>query len=161
MKRAQTALCGNTFECDQAHLCAHFTFLANIDQPEWSSPTLTRKVELILVTRERFATIPNGPVADGVIPNFDVSEKSTGFSAVTELFWLANILHYQRALHPLRFRTKKYVPLTSEFLSAYKLILSEKMAWNEARKSWDDACLPLLLQLFSWCLVALNFTYIL
>lgn len=57
MRRAETALHDDTLEDDIAYLCAHFTFLGDIEIVGSLDETLTWNVVLILDIQERFDAI--------------------------------------------------------------------------------------------------------
>ncbi|KAH6932726.1 hypothetical protein HPB50_009047 [Hyalomma asiaticum] len=134
VRRAQTVLHHDALESDLAYLCAHFTFLAeSIQKLESSGAALTQSVELILDVQERFATVPNGPVADRVTSKPKaVLDKNPGFYVLKQV---SNVLSGADSKIPGEIRASKvpdykYAPLTSvdveRSFSAYKQILTER-----------------------------------
>ncbi|KAH6923796.1 hypothetical protein HPB50_007117 [Hyalomma asiaticum] len=88
----------------------------SIQELESSSAALTQSVELIWDVQERFATIPNGPVADRVTSKFKaVLDKNPGFYVLKQV---SNVLSGADSKIPGELRASKvpdykYAPLTS------------------------------------------------
>lgn len=84
VKRAQTALPGDTIECDLAHQYTHYMFLA--EKLQRSGAIMTWSVGLILDTQERFAAMSNRPTADIVSPKLkSFLDKTPRFLVPKEL----------------------------------------------------------------------------
>ncbi|KAH6932253.1 hypothetical protein HPB50_004126 [Hyalomma asiaticum] len=83
---------------------------------ESSGAALTQSVELMLDVQERFATVPNGPVADRVTAKLKaVLDKNTGFYVLKQV---SNVLSGTDSKIPGEIRASKvpdykYAPLTS------------------------------------------------
>ncbi|KAH6922477.1 hypothetical protein HPB50_014584 [Hyalomma asiaticum] len=100
---------------------------------ESSGAALTQSVELMLGVQERFATVPNGPVADRVTAKLKaVLDKNPGFYVLKQV---SNVLSRTDSKIPGEIRASKvpeykYAPLTSvdveRSFSAYKQILTER-----------------------------------
>ena len=134
VRRAQTVLHHDTLESDLAYLCAHFTFLAeSIQKLESSGTALIWSVELILDVQERFATIPNGPVADRVTSKIQsVLDRNPGFYMLKQVSKVLSGADSKisDAIRASKVPDYKYAPLTSVDVklpfSAYKQILAER-----------------------------------
>ncbi|KAH6936631.1 hypothetical protein HPB50_020355 [Hyalomma asiaticum] len=100
---------------------------------ESSGAALTQSVELMLDVQERFATVPNGPVADRVTAKLKaVLDKNPGFYVLKQV---SIVLSGTDSKIPGEIRASKvpdykYAPLTSvdveRSFSAYKQILTER-----------------------------------
>ncbi|KAH6928431.1 hypothetical protein HPB50_015903 [Hyalomma asiaticum] len=99
---------------------------------ESSGAALTQSVELMLDVQERFATVPNGPVADRVTAKLKaVLDKNPGYYVLKQV---SNVLSGADSKIPGEIRASKvpdykYAPLTSvveRSFSAYKQILTER-----------------------------------
>ncbi|KAH6946592.1 hypothetical protein HPB50_014148 [Hyalomma asiaticum] len=100
---------------------------------ESSGAALTQSVELMLDVQERFATVPDGPVADRVTAKLKaVLDKNPGFYVLKQV---SNVLSGTNSKIPGEIRGSKvpdykYAPLTSvdveRSFSAYKQILTER-----------------------------------
>ncbi|KAH6930191.1 hypothetical protein HPB50_011775 [Hyalomma asiaticum] len=100
---------------------------------ESSGAALTQSVELMLDVQERFATVPNGPVADRVTAKLKaVLDKNRGFYVLKQV---PNVLSGTDSKIPAEIRASKvpdykYAPLTSvdveRSFSACKQILTER-----------------------------------
>ncbi|KAH6933145.1 hypothetical protein HPB50_012496 [Hyalomma asiaticum] len=114
VRRAQTVLHHDTLESDLAYL----------KHTEAYSAALTQSVELILDVQERFATVPNGPVADRVTSKLKaVFDKNPGFYVLKQV---SNVLSGADSKLPGEIRASKVPDYNFEITAQFCRIAEDR-----------------------------------